>query len=125
VKRSMLPDHPSLVLEGHPVEVSGHWTTSSMPSVRITRTCATPCGTAETSSIPLGMADHSSLYHLPHHGEGLASQGSLNDRKEEGVEHSHALKGRSTLSSKETGRRRTKGSKSLTTGRSWWQPLVP
>jgi hypothetical protein len=61
VKRSMLSDHPSLVLEGHPVEASGHWTTSSMPSVRITRTCAIPCGTAETSSIPLGMADHSSL----------------------------------------------------------------
>jgi hypothetical protein len=125
VKRSMLPDHLSLVLEGHPVEASGHWTTSSMPSVCITKTCATPCGTAESSSIPLGMADHSSLYHLPHHEEGLASPGSLSDRKGEGMEHSHVLTGRSTLSSEDRGRRRTKGNKSSTTGRSWWQPLVP
>jgi hypothetical protein len=73
VKRSMPPDHPSLVPEVHPVEASGHWTTSSMPSARITRICATPCGTIETSSIPSGMADRSSLYHLPHHEEGLAS----------------------------------------------------
>jgi hypothetical protein len=73
VKRSTPSDHPSLVPEVHPAEASGHWTTSSMPSVPITRICATPCGTEETSSIPSGMADHSSLYHLPHHEEGLAS----------------------------------------------------
>jgi hypothetical protein len=91
-----------------------------MPSVRITWTCATPCGTAETSSIPLGMADHSSLYHLPDHEEGLVSLGSLSDRKGEGVEHSHALTGRSMLSLEDTGCRRRKGSKSSTTGRSWW-----
>jgi hypothetical protein len=43
----------------------------------------------------------------------------------EGVEHSHALTGRSTSSSEDTGRRRTEGSKSSTTDRYWWQPLVP
>jgi hypothetical protein len=42
-----------------------------------------------------------------------------------GVEHSHALTGRSTSSSEDTGRRRTEGSKSSMTGRSWWQPQVP
>jgi hypothetical protein len=125
VRRSMPPDHPSLMPEGHPVEASGHWTTSLIPSARITRTCATPCGTAETSSIPLGMADHSSLYHLPHHEDGPASLGSLNNMKGEGVEHSHALMGRSTSSSEDTGHRRTEGSKSSTTDRYWWQPPVP
>jgi hypothetical protein len=125
VRRSMMPNHPSHVPEGHPVEVSGHWTTSSMPSARTTRTCATPCGTAETSSILSGMADHSSLYHLPHHKEGLASLGSLSSRKGEGVVHSSALTGKSMSSLEDMGRRRTEGSKSSTTGRSWWQPLVP
>jgi hypothetical protein len=125
VRRSTPPDHPSLVLEGHPVGASGHWMTSSTPSVCTTRTCATPCGTAGTSSTPSGMADHSSLYHLPHHEEGLASPGSLSNQKGEGVEHSLALTGRSTSSSEDTGRRRTEGSKSSTTGRSWWQPPVP
>jgi hypothetical protein len=48
VKRSTPLDHPSLVPEVHPAEANGHWTTSSMPSARITRICATPCGTAET-----------------------------------------------------------------------------
>jgi hypothetical protein len=118
-------DHSSLMPEWHPVEASRHWTTSSTPSARTTRTCATPCGTAKTSSIPSGMADHSSLYHLPHHEEGLASPDSLSNRKGEGVEHSHALTGRSTSSSEDTGRRRIEDSKSSTTGRSWWQPPVP
>jgi hypothetical protein len=125
VRRSMPPDHPSHVPEGHPVVASRHWTTFSTHSACTTRTCATPCGTAETSTIPSGMADDSSLYHLPHHEEGLASPGSLSSRKGEGVEHSRALTGKSTLSSEDTGRRRTEGSKSSTTGRSWWQPLVP
>jgi hypothetical protein len=117
-------DHPSLVPKGHPMEASGHWMTSSTPNARTTRTCATPCGTTGTSSTPSGMADHSSLYHLPHHEEGLTSLGILSNQKGEGVEHSHALTGRSTSSSEDTGRRRTEGSKSSTTGRSWWQPPV-
>jgi hypothetical protein len=66
VKRFTLLDHPSLVPEVHPAKASGHWTTSSMPSARITRICATPCGTVETSSILSGMVDRSNLYHLPH-----------------------------------------------------------
>jgi hypothetical protein len=117
VKRSMPPDHLSLMPEVHPAEASGHWTTSSMPSACITRICATPCGTIETSSIPSGMADRSSLYHLPHHEEGLASPGGLSNRKGEGVEHSLALTGRSTSSSEDTGHRRTEGSRSSTTDR--------
>jgi hypothetical protein len=84
MKRSMPPDHPSLVPKVHPTEASGHWMTSLMPSARITRICATPCGTAETSIIPSGMADRSSLYHLPHHEEGLASPDGLSNRKGEG-----------------------------------------
>jgi hypothetical protein len=125
VRRSTPPDHLSLVPERHPVEASGHWTTSSMPSAHITRTCATPCGTTETLSIPSGMAHHFSLYHLPHHEEGLASPSRLSNKKGEGEEHSHTLTGRSTSSSEDTGRRRTEGSKSSTTSRPWWQPPLP
>jgi hypothetical protein len=84
VRRFTPPDHPSLVPEGHLVEANGHWTTSSMPSARTTRTCATPYGTAGTSSTPSEMADRSSLYHLPHHEEGLASQGNLDNQKGRG-----------------------------------------
>jgi hypothetical protein len=124
VKRSMPSNHPSLMPEVHPVEANGHWMTSSMPSARITRTYAIPCGTAETSSIPSGMTDRSSLYHLAHHEEGLTSPGSLSNRKGEGVEHSHASTERSTSSSEDTGRRRTEGSKSSTTDRYWWRPPV-
>jgi hypothetical protein len=125
VKRSTPPDHPSLVPEVHPAEASRHWTSSSMPSAHITRICATPCGTAETSSIPSGMADRSSLYHLPHHKEGLASPDGLNNRKGEGVEHSRASTGRSTSSSEDTGHKRTEGSRSSTTDRYWWQTSMP
>jgi hypothetical protein len=95
-----------------------------MPGARITRTCAIPCRTAETSSIPSGMADRSSLDHLPHHEEGLASPGSLSNRKGEGVEHSRASMERSTSSSEDTGRRRTEGSKSSMDDRCWWRPPV-
>jgi hypothetical protein len=91
VRRSTPPDHPSLVPEGHLVEASGHCTTSSTPSAHTIRTCATPYGTVGISSTSLEMADRSSLYHLPHHEEGLASPGSLSNHKGEGVEHSHTL----------------------------------
>jgi hypothetical protein len=121
----MPPDHPSLVPKGHPVEASRHWTTSSMPSARTTRTCTTPYGTAGISSTPSEIADRSSLYHLPHHEEGLASPGSLSNQKGEGVEHSHMLTGRSTSSLEATDHKRTEGNRSSMTGRSWWQPPVP
>jgi hypothetical protein len=84
VRRSTPPDHPSLAPEEHPVEANGHWTTSSTPSARTTRKCATPYGTAGTSSTPSRMADRSSLYHLPHHEEGLTSPGNLSNQKGEG-----------------------------------------
>jgi hypothetical protein len=57
---------------------------SSTPSVCTTRTCATPCRTAETSSTPSGTTDHSSRYRLPRHEESLASPGSLSSRKGRG-----------------------------------------
>jgi hypothetical protein len=125
VKRSTLLDHPYLVPELHPAEANRHWTTSSMPSAHITRICATPCGTAEISSIPSGMVDRSNLYHLPHREEGLASLGGLSNKKGEEVEHSRASTRKSTSSSEDTGRRRTKGNRSSTTDRYWWQPPVP
>jgi hypothetical protein len=57
-----------------------------MPSAHITRICATPSETTETSSIPLGMADPSNLYHLPHREEGPVNLNDLNNRKgEEGA----------------------------------------
>ena len=80
----MPPDYPSLEPEVHPVEVNEHLMTSSTPSARTIRTCATPYGTAGTSSTLSGMADHSSLYRLPHREESLASLGSLSSRKGEG-----------------------------------------
>jgi hypothetical protein len=46
------------------------------------------------------------------------SLGSLNSKKGEGVEHSCALTWRSTLSSEDTGRGRTEGSRSSMTDRS-------
>jgi hypothetical protein len=125
VKRSTPLGHPSLMPEVHFAEASGHWTTSSMPNARITRICATPCGTAEISSTPSGMADPSNLYHLPHREEGLVNLDDLSNKKGEEVEHSRASTERSTSSSEDTGRKRTKGNISSTTGRYWWQPPVP
>jgi hypothetical protein len=93
---------------------------SSTPSVCTTRTCATPCGTAETSNILLGMADRSSHYHLPRHKESLASLGSLSSRKRGGVELSHALTGRSTSYLEALEHKKTGGNKSSMIGRSWW-----
>jgi hypothetical protein len=68
----------------HPAEGYRHWMKSSTPSVCTTRTCATPCRTAETSSTPSCTTDHSSRYRLPRHEESLASPGSLSSRKGEG-----------------------------------------
>jgi hypothetical protein len=83
-RRCTPPDHPSLEPEVRLTEVYGHWMKSLTPSARTTRTCATPYETAGTSSIPSGMADHSSLYHLPHREEGLASLGSLSSSRKGG-----------------------------------------
>jgi hypothetical protein len=86
---------------------------------------ATPYRTVGTSSTASDTTDHSSLYHLPHHEEGPASPGSLSNQKGEGVEHSNSLTGRSTSSSEDMGRRRTEGSRSSMTDRSWRQPPAP
>jgi hypothetical protein len=125
VRRCLPPGYPSLKPAVRPVEGYGHWMKSSTPSSRITRTCATPFGTAGTSSTPSGMADHSSLYRLPHHEEGLTSPSSLSSKKGEGAELFHALTGRSTSYSEGTEHRKTGGSKSSTTGRSWWHHQCP
>jgi hypothetical protein len=103
----------------HPEEEYEHWMKSSTPSGRTTRTDATPCGTAETSNIPSGMADNSSHYHIPRREESLASPGSLNIRKRGEEELSHVLTGRSTLSTEVMGHKKPGGNKRSTTGRSW------
>jgi hypothetical protein len=82
-KKSTPTDHPPLAPEEHPAEANVHWTTSSMPSVRTIRTCATPSETIETSSIPSGTTDPSNLYHLPHHEEDPENLDNLNSRKGE------------------------------------------
>jgi hypothetical protein len=61
VKKFTPPDHPPLAPEEDLAEANARWTTSSTPSARTTRTCATPSGTAETSSILWGTADPSNL----------------------------------------------------------------
>jgi hypothetical protein len=49
----------------------------------------------------------------------------LSNRKGEEVEHSHVSTERSTSSSEDMGRKKTKGNRSSTTDRYWWQPPVP
>jgi hypothetical protein len=121
-KKSTPPDHPSLVPEGHPMEANEHWTTSSTPNVRTTRTCTTPSGTAETSSTLSGTADPSNLCLLPCHEENPENLDNPNSRKKEEEEHSRALMEKSTSSSADTGRKRARGSRSSTTVRYWWRP---
>jgi hypothetical protein len=80
--KSTPPEHPPLAPEEHLTEANVHWTTSSMPSARTTRTCATPSGTTETSNTLLGTTDPSNLYCLPHLEEDPENLDSLN--KQEG-----------------------------------------
>jgi hypothetical protein len=107
MRRYTPPDHPSLEPVVRPVEVYRHGMKSSTLSACTIRTCATPYGTVGISSTPSDMADHSSLYHLPHREEGLASLGSLNSKRGEGAEHSCVLTWRSMSSSEDTEHRRT------------------
>jgi hypothetical protein len=123
-KKFMPLDHPSLVPEGHPVEANEHWTTSSTPSARTTRICVILFRTAEISSTPLGIADPSNLYHLPHHEEDSENLDNLSSRKGEEAEHSRASTEKSTSSSADTGRKRTRGSRSSMIVRYWWWPPV-
>jgi hypothetical protein len=123
-KKSTLSDHPSLVPEGHPTEASGHWTIFSTPNVCITRTCATPSGTAETSSIPSRTVNPSNLCHLPLREEDPENLDNLSSRKEKEVEHSRALTKKSTSSLANMGPKRARGSRSSMTVRYWWRPPV-
>jgi hypothetical protein len=123
-EKSMPPDYPPLTLEEHLAEVNVHWTTSSTPSARTTRTCTTPSGTAETSSTLLGTTDPSNLYRIPHLEEDLENLDSLNKRKGEEAEHSRASTEKSTSSSADMGHKKVRGNRSSTTVRYWWRPPV-
>jgi hypothetical protein len=118
-KKSMPPNHPSLVPEGHPTEANEHWTTSSTPNARTTRTCATPSETAETSSTLSGTTDPSSLCHLPHHEEDPENLDNPSSMKEEEAENSRSSTEKSTSSSADMGRKRARGSRSSMTVRYW------
>jgi hypothetical protein len=109
---------------GAPAEANKHWTTSSMPSAHTTRICVIPFGTAEISSTPLGMADPSNLCHLPHHEEDPENLNNLSSRKGEEAERSRASMERPTSSSADTGRKKTRGSRSSMIARYWWRPPV-
>jgi hypothetical protein len=113
-KKFMPLDHPSLVPEGHPTEANKHWTTSSMPSARTTRICVILFGTTKISSNPLGMADPSNLYHILHHKEDPENLDNLSSRKGEEAEHSRTSTEKSMSSLADTGRKRTRGSRSST-----------
>jgi hypothetical protein len=112
VKRSTPPDRPPLAPEEDLAEANARWTTSSMPSARTTRTCATPYGTVETSSIPWGTVDPSNLYLLPHHEEDLENLDNPSNRRREEVEPSRALTEKSTSSSVDTGHKKARDNKS-------------
>jgi hypothetical protein len=124
VKRSTPPDRPPLAPEEDLAEANERWTTSSTPIARTTRTCATPSGTVETSSIPWGMADPSNLYLLPCHEEDPKKLDNPSSRRRGEVELSRALTERSTSSSVDTGRKKARDNKSSTIVRYWWQPPV-
>jgi hypothetical protein len=116
-KRCTPPDHLPLAPGEDLAEVSARWMTSLTPSARTTRTCATLFRTAGTSSIPLGTADPSNLYPLLHREEDQKNHDNPSSRRREEEEPSRALTGRSTSSSADTDRRRTKDSKSSTIAR--------
>jgi hypothetical protein len=124
VKKSTPPDHLPLVSEEDLAEANARWTTSSTPSARTTRTCATPFGTAETSSTLWGTTNPSILCRLPRHEEDLENLDNPNSRRGEEVEPSHASPKKSTSSSADTGRKKARCNKSSTTVRYWWRPLV-
>jgi hypothetical protein len=123
MKKSTPLDHLPLTPEEDLAEANARWMTSSTPSAHTTRTCATPFGTAETSSIPWGTVDPSNLYRLPRHEEDLENLENPDIRRGEEVEPSRASTEKSMSSSVDMGRKKSKGNKSSTTVRYWWQPL--
>jgi hypothetical protein len=125
-KKPTPPDHLPLAPEEDLVEANARCTTSSTPSARTTRTCATPFGTVETSSTPSGTADPSNLYLLPRREEDQENRDNPNSRRREEVEPSRASTERSMSSSADTDRRRTRDNKSSTIVRYWWRlPVLP
>jgi hypothetical protein len=123
-KKCTPPDHLPLTPGEDLTEANARWTTSSTPSARTTRTCATPFGTVVISSTPSDTADPSNLYLLLCHGEDQENRDNPSSRRREEVEPSRALTGRSTSSSADTVRRRTEDNKSSTIARYWWRPPV-
>jgi hypothetical protein len=123
-KRSMPPDRPPLVPEEDLEEANARWTTSSTPSAHTTKTCATPFGTTETSSTPSGTADTSNLYPLLRRGEDQENRDNPNNKRREEEEPSHVSTERSTSSSADTDRRKTRDNKSSTIAKYWWRPSV-
>jgi hypothetical protein len=84
VKKCTPPDHLPLAPGEGLAEASARWTTFSMPSARTTRTCATPFGTAGTSSTPSDTADPSNLYLLLLRGEDQKNHDNLSHPVSEG-----------------------------------------
>jgi hypothetical protein len=126
VKRSTPLDRPPLAPEEDLEEANARWTTSLTPSVRTTRTCATPSGTAAISSIPSGTVDPSNLYLLPHHEEGQENRDSPSSRRREEEEPSRVLTQKSMSFSVDTGRRKVRDNKSSTIVKYWWRlPVLP
>jgi hypothetical protein len=122
----MPPDRPPLAPEEDLAEASACWSTSSTPSARTTRTCATPSGTAETSSIPWGTTDPSNLYLLPRREEDQENLDNPSSRRREEVEPSRVLTEKSMSSSADTGRKKARDNKSSTIVRYWWRlPVFP
>jgi hypothetical protein len=123
-KKYTPPDHQPLAPGEDLAEASARWMTSSTPSARTTRTCATLFETAGTSSTPSGMVDPSNLYLLLRRGEGQKNHDNPSNRRREEEELSRALTGRSTSSSADTDRRRIEDNKSSTIAGYWWRPPV-
>jgi hypothetical protein len=125
-KKYTPPDHQPLAPGEDLAEANARWTTSSTPSARTTRTCATLFGTTGISSTPSGTADLSNLYLLLRRGEGQKNHDNPSSRRREGEELSHALTGRSTSSSADTDHRKIEDNKSSTIARYWWRaPVLP
>jgi hypothetical protein len=126
VKKSTPLDRPPLAPEEDLAEANARWTTSSTPSARTTKTCATTSGTGETSSIPWGTVDPSNLYLLPRCEEDQENRDNPSDKRREEVEPSRALIEKSTSSSADTGRKKARDNKSSTIVRYWWRlPVLP
>jgi hypothetical protein len=117
------PDCPPLAPEEDLTEANARWTTSSTPSACTTRTCATPSGTVETSSIPWGTVDPSNLYLLPRHKEDLENLDSPNSRRRGGGAFPRVDREVNVIFGGH-GLQESKRQQKLNDRQNWWQPLV-